>query len=40
VIVQHMPEGFTEMFAKRLDECCALEVTKRVPAISFSPAAF
>jgi two-component system, chemotaxis family, protein-glutamate methylesterase/glutaminase len=26
VIVQHMPEGFTEMFAKRLDECCALEV--------------
>jgi two-component system, chemotaxis family, protein-glutamate methylesterase/glutaminase len=26
VIVQHMPEGFTEMFARRLDECCALEV--------------
>jgi two-component system chemotaxis response regulator CheB len=26
VIVQHMPEGFTEMFAKRLDECCSLEV--------------
>jgi two-component system, chemotaxis family, protein-glutamate methylesterase/glutaminase len=26
VIVQHMPEGFTEMFAKRLDECCALDV--------------
>ena len=26
VIVQHMPEGFTEMFAKRLDECCALNV--------------
>jgi two-component system chemotaxis response regulator CheB len=26
VIVQHMPEGFTEMFAKRLDECSALEV--------------
>lgn len=25
-IVQHMPEGFTEMFAKRLDECCAIEV--------------
>jgi two-component system, chemotaxis family, protein-glutamate methylesterase/glutaminase len=25
-VVQHMPEGFTEMFAKRLDECCALEV--------------
>ncbi len=26
VIVQHMPEGFTEMFARRLDEACALEV--------------
>jgi len=26
LIVQHMPEGFTEMFAKRLDECCALQV--------------
>jgi two-component system chemotaxis response regulator CheB len=26
VIVQHMPEGFTEMFAKRLDESCAIEV--------------
>jgi two-component system, chemotaxis family, protein-glutamate methylesterase/glutaminase len=26
VVVQHMPEGFTEMFARRLDEACALEV--------------
>ena len=26
LIVQHMPEGFTEMFARRLDETCALEV--------------
>jgi two-component system chemotaxis response regulator CheB len=26
VVVQHMPEGFTEMFARRLDECCALNV--------------
>jgi two-component system chemotaxis response regulator CheB len=26
VIVQHMPEGFTDMFARRLDECCAMEV--------------
>jgi two-component system chemotaxis response regulator CheB len=26
LIVQHMPEGFTEMFAKRLDECSALDV--------------
>ena len=23
-----MPEGFTEMFAKRLDECCALDVSE------------
>jgi two-component system chemotaxis response regulator CheB len=26
VVVQHMPEGFTEMFARRLDECCAVAV--------------
>jgi two-component system chemotaxis response regulator CheB len=26
VVVQHMPEGFTEMFARRLDECCAIRV--------------
>ncbi len=26
VIVQHMPEGFTEMFARRLDECCSIAV--------------
>ena len=26
VVVQHMPEGFTEMFAKRLDESSAIEV--------------
>jgi two-component system chemotaxis response regulator CheB len=26
VIVQHMPEGFTEMFSRRLDECCAIDV--------------
>jgi two-component system chemotaxis response regulator CheB len=26
VIVQHMPEGFTDMFARRLNECCAIDV--------------
>ncbi len=26
VVVQHMPEGFTEMFARRLDESCPLQV--------------
>jgi two-component system chemotaxis response regulator CheB len=26
VVVQHMPEGFTEMFARRLDESCAVGV--------------
>jgi two-component system, chemotaxis family, protein-glutamate methylesterase/glutaminase len=26
VVVQHMPEGFTDMFARRLDECCVLDV--------------
>lgn len=26
LIVQHMPEGFTEMFARRLNESCAIDV--------------
>jgi len=26
VVVQHMPEGFTDMFARRLDEICPLHV--------------
>ena len=31
LIVQHMPVGFTEMFARRLDESCAIEVKEAVP---------
>ncbi|HEX6504715.1 MAG TPA: chemotaxis response regulator protein-glutamate methylesterase [Terriglobales bacterium] len=30
LIVQHMPEGFTEMFARRMDECCAIRVKEAV----------
>ncbi len=30
VVVQHMPEGFTEMFARRLNESCAIEVKEAV----------
>jgi two-component system, chemotaxis family, protein-glutamate methylesterase/glutaminase len=30
LVVQHMPEGFTEMFARRLDECCAIRVKEAV----------
>ena len=26
LVVQHMPDGFTELFAKRLDECCDIRV--------------
>jgi two-component system chemotaxis response regulator CheB len=26
LVVQHMPEGFTDMFARRLDECSAMDV--------------
>ncbi|MGC2694794.1 MAG: CheB methylesterase domain-containing protein, partial [Candidatus Angelobacter sp.] len=26
VVVQHMPQGFTEMFSRRLDESCAIDV--------------
>ena len=32
VVVQHMPEGFTDMFARRLDECCALHVKEAQPS--------
>jgi len=26
VVVQHMPEGFTQMFSRRLNECCEIDV--------------
>jgi two-component system chemotaxis response regulator CheB len=26
LVVQHMPDGFTDMFARRLDEICAIQV--------------
>jgi two-component system chemotaxis response regulator CheB len=31
VIVQHMPEGFTNLFARRLDDTCALQVKEAQP---------
>ena len=31
LVVQHMPEGFTETFARRLDECSAIEVKEAQP---------
>jgi two-component system chemotaxis response regulator CheB len=30
-VVQHMPEGFTHMFARRLDDSCALQVREAQP---------
>ncbi len=31
VVVQHMPEGFTSLFAKRLDDACAVQVKEAAP---------
>jgi two-component system, chemotaxis family, protein-glutamate methylesterase/glutaminase len=31
VIVQHMPEGFTNLFARRLDDACAIQVKEAQP---------
>jgi len=30
LVVQHMPVGFTDMFARRLDECCAIQVKEAI----------
>jgi two-component system chemotaxis response regulator CheB len=37
VVVQHMPEGFTEMFAKRLDELCSLRVREAQSGDALQP---
>jgi len=37
VVVQHMPEGFTEMFAHRLDELCALTVKEAQSGDALQP---
>ncbi len=31
LVVQHMPDGFTDLFAKRLDECCPIRVKEAHP---------
>jgi two-component system chemotaxis response regulator CheB len=37
VIVQHMPEGFTDLFAKRLDSMCAIRVKEAGSGDIISP---
>jgi two-component system chemotaxis response regulator CheB len=37
VIVQHMPEMFTRMFARRLDDLCALKVTEAANGETLQP---
>lgn len=37
VIVQHMPEHFTQSFAKRLNACCAIEVREAQSGDSVEP---
>ena len=37
VIVQHMPEGFTAAFARRLDEQCRLRVKEAAPGDEIAP---
>jgi two-component system chemotaxis response regulator CheB len=39
VIVQHMPEKFTAMFAERLNSLCKLEVREARTATASCPAA-
>lgn len=37
VIVQHMPPGFTKMYAQRLDKLCAMEVREAVNGDEIHP---
>jgi two-component system chemotaxis response regulator CheB len=37
VVVQHMPEGFTDMFARRLDEVCPLRVKEAQSGDALQP---
>jgi two-component system chemotaxis response regulator CheB len=37
VVVQHMPEGYTAAFARRLDELCAVRVKEAAPGDEVRP---
>ncbi len=37
VIVQHMPPVFTQMFAERLNRCCAMSVNEAVNGVELKP---
>jgi len=37
LVVQHMPEGFTEMFARRLDDICGLQIKEAQTGDTLQP---